>query len=375
MRIFSVVFSVTTPPVASTPVVPIPVVSPPAVPPPAVSIPARALRAVALGLGLGLGLALLPAIAMPARSAHAAPAMAPGNNGGDNGGNNGGDGAQGGAQDAGWSFSPDGAQGQPMVISRQNQLDIMFYRSASGSLGMAVHDLHKRYRNPAGVTTAGVVIGKFELVMQIFSKGRKWDTAGGDMKPDAVADLMQQLHTVTTGNLVPPERAPVPFSVAGAANALSQMGEYAAAHALWMPPPLGPAAAPPHAAPPLDIEKLAHHPYDTQHGRMVALPHYPIAQNCARAHVEMQDSDTDCITAEQKSEAALSTAWAHYDSDLKAACLGMAGDVGRLEKYQALEMCLSRYQDDRRQWQLVSGSSGSDDIMPHDHPTPPPATP
>ncbi|MDT8870198.1 hypothetical protein RAA17_00870 [Komagataeibacter rhaeticus] len=27
-------------------------------------------------------------------------------------------------------------------------------------------------------------------------------------------------------------------------------------------------------------------------------------------------------------------------------------------------MCLSRYQDDRRQWQLVSGSSGSDDILP-----------
>ncbi|MBE7619371.1 hypothetical protein GL297_06965, partial [Komagataeibacter sp. FXV2] len=186
-----------------------------------VAAPAVASIRMASVAVLGLGLALAPCVPVPAAMAQ----------------------EQAGAQDAGWSFSPDGAQGQPMVISRQNQLDVMFYRTPTGSLGMAVHDLHKRYRNPSGVTTVGVVIGKFELVLQIFSRGRKWDTAGGDMKPDAVADLMQQLHATTTGALVPPERNPVPFSVVGAANALSQMGEYASAHALWMPPPLGPAPA------------------------------------------------------------------------------------------------------------------------------------
>lgn len=279
-------------------------------------------------------------------------------------------------QDAGWSFSPDGAQGQPMIISRQKDLEIIFYRSStSGSLGMAVHVLHHRYKNPSGVRTAGVVIGKFELVLQIFSSGRKWDTAGGDMTPGAVADLMQQLQGVTTGNLVPLEHDAVPFSLVGAASALSQLGNFATAHALWMPPPLGPAATPANAAPPPDIEQLAHHPYDTLHGRPVSLPHFAIAQNCAHEHVEMEDSGNDCVGSEQKTEAALSASWRRYDSDLKTACIAMANDPERLEKYQALDMCLSRYQDDRTQWQIVSGSSGSDDIMPHDHPNAPAQAP
>ncbi|MDT8870197.1 hypothetical protein RAA17_00865 [Komagataeibacter rhaeticus] len=31
----------------------------------------------------------------------------------------------------------------------------------------------------------------------------------------------------------------------------------------------------------------------------------------------MQDTDGECITAEQKSQAALTSQWARYDSDLK----------------------------------------------------------
>ncbi|WP_258373431.1 hypothetical protein [Komagataeibacter saccharivorans] len=269
------------------------------------------------------------------------------------------------AADPDWVFANGGAGGQPMIMSHQGSLDIMFYRSASGTLGLAVHQRHGRYRNPAGIQTAVVMIGpKFSVALQTFQTGQKWDTAGGDLKADSMLDLVNALKTAQTGTLIPFEHDPVSFSLKGGWAALDDMAKYALAHGESLPPPLEPAPAQAAATPGLDIEKLAHHPYDTQHGRRVALPHYDIAANCDRAHIEMQDTDGECITAEQGSQASLTAQWTQYDSDLRAACLSLVTDPGRLEKYQALFMCLSRYQDDRRQWQLVSGSSGSDDILP-----------
>ncbi|RFD20938.1 hypothetical protein DY926_03585 [Komagataeibacter melaceti] len=261
-----------------------------------------------------------------------------------------------------WIFANSGVEGQPMVISHQGSLDVMFYRSASGTVGLAIHQRHGHYRNPTGAQTAMVVIGKFTIALQTFLNGQKWDTAGGDLSPDNVPALVAALKTAHTGTLLPYEHEPVSFSVAGGAAALDDLAKYAQAHGENLPPPLGPAPAPP--PPGMDIEKLAHHPYDTQHGRRITLPQYDIAANCDRAHVEMQDTDGECVTAEQKSQAALTAQWTRYDSDLRGACLSLVSDPGRLEKYQALLMCLSRYQDDRQQWQLVSGSSGSDDILP-----------
>ncbi len=253
-----------------------------------------------------------------------------------------------------------------MVVSHQGSLDVMFYRSASGTVGLAIHQRHGRYRNPTGVQTAMVVIGKFTVALQTFQTGQgnqKWDTAGGDLSPDTMPALVDALRTARTGTILPYEHEPVSFSLTGGGAALDDLARYALAHGESLPPPLGPVPAP--AAPAgVDIEKLAHHPYDTQHGRRFVLPQYDIAANCDRAHLEMQDTDGECITAEQKSQAALTAQWTHYDSDLRGACLALVADPGRLEKYQALLMCLSRYQDDRQQWQLVSGSSGSDDIMP-----------
>ncbi|ATU74130.1 hypothetical protein SXCC_01585 [Gluconacetobacter sp. SXCC-1] len=267
------------------------------------------------------------------------------------------------AADPDWIFANSGPGGQPMVMSHQGSLDVMFYRSASGTIGIAIHQRHGRYRNPRGVETAMLMIGKFTVALQTFLDGQKWDTAGGDLKPDTVPDMVEALKAAATGALVPFEHDPVSFSVRGAMAALDDLAQYAKAHGESLPPPLEPAPAA-HPAPGVDIEKLAHHPYDTQHGRRLVLPQYDIAANCGRAHIEMQDTDGECITAEQKSQAALTSQWARYDSDLKGACLSLVSDPGRLEKYQALLMCLSRYQDDRRQWQLVSGSSGSDDILP-----------
>ncbi|MCE2565081.1 hypothetical protein [Komagataeibacter sp. FNDCF1] len=267
------------------------------------------------------------------------------------------------AADPDWIFANSGPGGQPMVLSHQGSLDVMFYRSASGTIGIAIHQRHGRYRNPKGVETAMVMIGKFTVALQTFLNGQKWDTAGGDLKPDTVPDMVMALKGAATGALIPFEHDPVPFSVQGAMAALNDLAQYARAHGESLPPPLEPAPAA-RPAPGVDIEKLAHHPYDTQHGRRLVLPQFDIAANCARAHIEMQDTDAECVGAEQKSQAALNTQWAGYDSDLKGACLSLVSDPGRLEKYQALLMCLSRYQDDRRQWQLVSGSSGSDVILP-----------
>ncbi|MBE7730124.1 hypothetical protein [Komagataeibacter sp. FXV3] len=272
------------------------------------------------------------------------------------------------AADPDWIFANSGPGGQPMIMSHQGTLDIMFYRATSGTVGIAFHQRHGRYHNPKGVETAMVMIGKFTIALQVFGNTQKWDTAGGDLKPDTVPDLVSALQGAATGALIPFERDPVPFSVKGAMAALDDLARYATQHGESLPPPLQPAPAAHAAAPVVDIEKLAHHPYDTQHGRKLVLPQYDIAANCDRAHIEMQDTDGECIGAEQKSQAALTTHWTGYDSDLRAACLSLVSDPGRLEKYQALLMCLSRYQDDRRQWQLVSGSSGSDDIMPAKNP-------
>ncbi|MGS0648430.1 hypothetical protein ACU81Q_12455 [Komagataeibacter melomenusus] len=268
------------------------------------------------------------------------------------------------AADPDWIFANSGPGGQPMIISHQGTLDVMFYRAASGTLGIAFHQRHGKYRNPKGVETAMAMIGKFTIALQTFLTGQKWDTAGGDLKPDTVPDMINALKNAGTGALIPFEHDPVSFSLKGAMPALEDLAHYAMAHGESLPPPLEPAVATAPAQPGPDIEKLAHHPYDTQHGRRVALPQYDIAANCDRAHVEMLDTDGECVSAEQKSQATLGAHWTGYDSDLRGACLSLVNDPGRLEKYQALLMCLSRYQDDRRQWQLVSGSSGSDDILP-----------
>ncbi|MDT8870195.1 hypothetical protein RAA17_00855 [Komagataeibacter rhaeticus] len=54
------------------------------------------------------------------------------------------------AADPDWIFANSGPGGQPMVMSHQGSLDVMFYRSASGTIGIAIHQRHGRYRNPRG---------------------------------------------------------------------------------------------------------------------------------------------------------------------------------------------------------------------------------
>ncbi|MDT8870196.1 hypothetical protein RAA17_00860 [Komagataeibacter rhaeticus] len=63
--------------------------------------------------------------------------------------------------------------------------------------------------------TAMLMIGKFTVALQTFLDGQKWDTAGGDLKPDTVPDMVDALKAAATGALVPFEHDPVSFSVRG----------------------------------------------------------------------------------------------------------------------------------------------------------------
>lgn len=106
------------------------------------------------------------------------------------------------AADPDWIFANSGPAGQPMVMSHQ-YAGYHVLPCNQRCRGHCHPPAPRSLPQPQGVETAMVMIGKFTIALQIFSTNQKWDTAGGDLNPDTVPDLVNALKAAATGALIP----------------------------------------------------------------------------------------------------------------------------------------------------------------------------